>query len=185
MVRPLFLFVVLVRCLSFFFTLIKIFLFGILFYSWFPADLYHCGVGKSKKDRYIAISIYSNGLSKVPDIADRPSIEPRKFKPWACRKPINGTMMMMHPDQATKLAREKIYKMIDQPGDCFRDGIDTIDFEQIENDDLSKTTPPGFGEENNWMLVDSSEKMRQCIQEIEVSRRANGYAYHFILPDTY
>jgi hypothetical protein len=132
-------------------------------YSLFvPVGLFHCGVGPSRDDRVIVVSIYRDGLSRVPGIAGNPTIPFRTYKPWACRKEHNK------PLQITKKAREAIYQFIDQPGACLRDGIDSIDFESVENDDLSKTTPPGF-EEGEWMLVDSPEKMRQCVRELQVS----------------
>jgi hypothetical protein len=71
--------------------------------------------------------------------------------------------------EVTQQARDAIDQFIDQPGACLRSDIDTIDFKEMEEEDLSQTTPPGFDEEE-WMLVDSREKMRQCIQELEVRR---------------
>ena len=72
-------------------------------------------------------------------------------------------------EEITKHAKNRIYELIDQPGMCLREGIDTIDFATIENDDLSETKPPCQHKKEEWMLVDTPPKMLQCVQEIKVS----------------
>ena len=69
--------------------------------------------------------------------------------------------------QITTRVRSAIQALIDQPGECLRDDIDSLDFSDLELRDLSKATPPGF-EEEEWMLVDTPQKMRQCVREMEV-----------------
>jgi hypothetical protein len=117
-------------------------------------DLFHCGVGPTRNDRIIAISIYSDGLYHVPNIiqAYPPRIPFPKYKPWGKR--VNGH----DPDI--------IHQCIDQPGVCLRDGIDSLNFIQLQDQDLSRIAPPGV--HDDWMLVDTSDKMRQFIQELEV-----------------
>ena len=127
-------------------------------------------MGPSRNDRRIVISIYRDGLSRVPDInVSKPSIDFRNYKPWACRRQQqnNNTIAVENPDDITANAREEIYQFIDQPGKCLRSGVDVLNFDALESEDLSNTTAPGF-EHHEWMLVDTKEKMLQCIQEIEV-----------------
>ena len=129
-------------------------------------DLFHIGVGPTTDDRVLAISIYSDGFLHIPDFdatSKRHKGSFRKFKPWACRKHAKD------PLELTDRARDAIYQFIDQPGACLRNGIDEIDFEKIENDDLSQIPPPGF-EPSDWLLVDSKEKMMICLNELEVCR---------------
>eukprot|EP00980_Cylindrotheca_fusiformis_P028977 scaffold22681_cov146-Cylindrotheca_fusiformis.AAC.9 len=126
------------------------------------ANLYHAGAGLTKDERYIAISVFSDGLDHVPDLSSHHEMSFLKFKPWVCRKRFNGIV----PSKATKNGHGSIYKLVDQPGECLRDGIDMMDLKEVEKDDLSKTVPPTM-DDDNWMLVDSPEKMRQCIRELE------------------
>ena len=69
--------------------------------------------------------------------------------------------------EITKRAQRSIEALMDQPGDCLRDGLDCLNFEELVVQSLSDISPPGFSEEE-WLLVDSAEKMRQCIQELKV-----------------
>jgi ribonuclease D len=82
------------------------------------------------------------------------------------------------------VARQRIDQLIDQPGDCLRDDRDVLDFIALESDDLSTIAPPGpdatdhdenhnHNNQNNgnhnhdhWMLVDTADKMKQCIAEL-------------------
>jgi ribonuclease D len=81
---------------------------------------------------------------------------------------------------AETLARQCIDRLIDQPGDCLRDNRDMLDFTALEKDDLSNIAPPGTGKSqdatdstsnmnDNWMLVDTADKMMQCIAELEAA----------------
>jgi hypothetical protein len=127
------------------------------------ANLYHAGAGMTRDERFIAISIYSDGLYHVPYVSSDPEVSFLNFKPWCCRKDFNG----ISPKEATKHGHDAIYKLVDQPWTCLRDGIDFIDMKEMEGEDLSNTVPPLIDDET-WMLVDSPEKMLQCIQELEV-----------------
>lgn len=122
----------------------------------------------------MAVSIYRDGLSYVPNIRDElmysstnsSKLDFKNFKPWACRR-TNTNGRGDDPLKITDQAREAIYRFIDQPGVCLRSGTDSIDFRKIEHEDLSHTLPPGFASEE-WMLVNSREKLQLCIQEIKV-----------------
>mmetsp|Transcript_22246 Transcript_22246/g.32763 ORF Transcript_22246/g.32763 Transcript_22246/m.32763 type:complete len:545 (-) Transcript_22246:163-1797(-) len=65
-----------------------------------------------------------------------------------------------------------IQALVDQPSRCLRDAHDSIDFVEMEQEDLSTHPPPQPGaadEEGNilpWMLVDTREKMEACVKEI-------------------
>jgi hypothetical protein len=80
-------------------------------------------------------------------------------------------------DETTKAFRERIHELIDQPGACLRDNVDSLDFDLLEKQDLSTISPPGFQEDvtegaevsTNWVLVDTAEKMKECIKELMVS----------------
>ena len=139
----------------------------------FSVDLFHSGVGETRETRFVAISIYRDGLSHVPGIGKYvPTLPFLNYKPWALREEVvsrdetNATVMTT-PQAVTKKAKEAIYQFIDQPGDSLRDDIDELDFEQLENDDLSDLEAPKF-DEKDWLLVDTVEKMKQCVREIQV-----------------
>ena len=67
----------------------------------------------------------------------------------------------------TKMAKSAIEALNDQPGQCLRDDTDELDFELMKGLDLSSIPKPGF-EADEWLLVDTPSKMKQCIQELEV-----------------
>jgi hypothetical protein len=68
---------------------------------------------------------------------------------------------------AMKVAKEKIYELIDQPSQCIRYQHDELDFQKLRNHDLSTMVPLGVGQ-TSYLLVDTKETMLQCIHEIEV-----------------
>lgn len=150
-----------------------------------PVDLFHCGVGASRDDRYIVISIHCDGLEYVEELK-HPSKAPRvpvwRCRPWYHRTdhpnvaqqdptPQRGYKGGIHPyvKEQTKKGRAQIEALIDQPGTCIRDDIDKIDFKELEGQDLSEISPPGLSLDNdeNCMLVDSAVKMKQCAQELQ------------------
>ena len=66
----------------------------------------------------------------------------------------------------TQQLRDQIWALLDQPGDCIRDTIDTISYEQLHQKTLAnynyqniKTTP--------WTLVDTPYKMQQCLDDLK------------------
>jgi hypothetical protein len=152
--------------------------------------LFHCSVGET--DRFIAVSIYYDGLALVLGLKEPPKLfDFRQCKPWVYgRDPElldnkkstdaeNGEDYDNTPVKSNKgaaaetnrtipnKARNAIQELIDQPGECLRDEIDALDFAEMETQDLSTEIPPGLSDEE-WMLVDSAEKMNQCIRELEV-----------------
>jgi hypothetical protein len=125
-----------------------------------------------------------------------PSLLPiRNYRPWAYRQnPVDFTIELtnglngetptkQHKSNAKRdpLSTSKdstqittrvgniIQALVDQPGECLRDDIDSLDFSDLELRDLSKATSPGF-EEAEWMLVDTPRKMRECVRELEVGK---------------
>jgi ribonuclease D len=89
---------------------------------------------------------------------------------------VNLLQQPMDVDDET-VARRRIDQLIDQPGDCLREDRDVLDFFALESDDLSTIAPPGehatYDKYNNidndsshWMLVDTADKMKQCIAEL-------------------
>jgi hypothetical protein len=130
-------------------------------------NLYHSGVADMVDGlRFIAISVYGDGLHHVPGIT-LATTSFRKFKPWFYQRSLDE--QSLNSDLASKIGQEKIYKGVDQPGTCLRDGIDILDFEAMEGEDLSNVSTPNLDTDTSWMLVDSLEKMQQCILELEVS----------------
>lgn len=70
--------------------------------------------------------------------------------------------------QATKRGREEILLLIDQPSYCLRDGIDSLNYELLEGDDLSNIKPPRL-KSDAWTMVDTADKMILCVAELMVS----------------
>ena len=129
-------------------------------------DLFHTGVGATRDDRYIVVSIYSDGFSYVPDLNPPPADVPvRSCQPWYYRTD--------HPtddfvEAATNTNKERINELIDQPGRCLRDDIDSLDLIETKDSNLS-TIPPPMALDKNWVLVDSAEAMKAAAEELLVS----------------
>ena len=82
--------------------------------------------------------------------------------------PLRGSKTtLIHPyvKEQTRQGREQIEALLDQPGKCIRDKVDKLDFKQLDGLDLSTIPSPGL--DDSWMLVDSAEKMKQCVQELQ------------------
>mmetsp|Transcript_16716 Transcript_16716/g.22423 ORF Transcript_16716/g.22423 Transcript_16716/m.22423 type:complete len:323 (+) Transcript_16716:134-1102(+) len=161
--------------------------------------LFHSGAGtKSTNKRTIVLSVYSDGLQHVPDLHPPLSIPAKSCKPFFYRndhpqqldsnittvdtndsddyrKTIKTTNIQTHRSRQTNIGKEMIQALVDQPSRCLRDAHDSIDFVEMEQEDLSTHPPPQPGaadEEGNilpWMLVDTREKMEACVKEIVVS----------------
>lgn len=73
-------------------------------------------------------------------------------------------------EETTENFKSKIQDLIDQPGNCIREGLDTLYFKELEGLDLSSMSPPVLESENasvsTWVLVDTADKMRQCAEEL-------------------
>ena len=130
------------------------------------ADLYHTGIdGDEKDERFIAISIYSDGLEYAQlakqNHQESLSLFFLKYKPWACCGQTDKIK------SANKLYKDEIYKLIDQPSESLRDGIDFLDIEQVKDEDLSRMGAP-TPRDGKCFLVDSRAKMLECIQQLKV-----------------
>eukprot|EP00526_Cylindrotheca_closterium_P007859 CAMPEP_0113638386 /NCGR_PEP_ID=MMETSP0017_2-20120614/20106_1 /TAXON_ID=2856 /ORGANISM="Cylindrotheca closterium" /LENGTH=657 /DNA_ID=CAMNT_0000549485 /DNA_START=11 /DNA_END=1984 /DNA_ORIENTATION=- /assembly_acc=CAM_ASM_000147 len=124
------------------------------------ANLYHVGVRVTPVESFVAISIFRDGLDyAVQESECDPKVKFLDLKPWFHRLGDSAVA-------ATKVGYDAVYKLIDQPGESLRDGIDELDFEELKDVSLENTVPPQL-EDDNWMLVDSPEKIRECVQEME------------------
>lgn len=150
----------------------------------FAVDIFHCGVGATRDDRYILISIHSDGFQYVPELASgapEARIPVRQVRPWFYRTdhpsipqdeedtPQRGSRAGIHSfvRQQTKKGRTQIEALIDQPGTCLRDDVDAVDFHELDGQDLSGIVAPGLGPDDSWVLVDSAAKMKQCARELQ------------------
>lgn len=147
------------------------------------ANLYHLGIRVTPVESFIAISIYRDGLEFA--VKEESECDPRaKFldlKPWFYRLGDSAAT-------ATKVGHDAVWKLIDQPGESLRDGIDELDFEELKDVSLENIVPPRL-EDENWMLVDSPEMMRKCVQEMEVRKTVQDFVAlntsirpHWVLP---
>ena len=136
--------------------------------------IYHCGIGRYKsEERCVAISIYCDIFEHIDGFC-RPDYLylNRSVSPWFCRHEIANSR-----EELTESFRQKVQEYIDQPWQCLREGVDVLNFAELEGQDLSTVPLPGFeGDETgdtpvdtNWMLVDTPDKMKQCIKELQVS----------------
>jgi ribonuclease D len=83
------------------------------------------------------------------------------FDTAGLRREQQTTVRKSQPDQRLN----PILALIDQPGDCLREGLDEIDFLELLNDSLASTPPPSSSD-TCWLMVDTAEKMLQCIAEV-------------------
>lgn len=137
-------------------------------------SIYHCGIGEYKsKERHVAISIYCDVFDDIDGFSEPDYLDLyRSVTPWFCRHEIASTR-----DDMTEAFRQKVQELIDQPGWCIRDDIDVLNFAELDGQDLSTIPPPGFERtdklgkqlDTNWLLVDTPDKMRLCVDELRVS----------------
>ena len=126
--------------------------------------LFHCGIdGTNEGDRFVAVSVFSDGLAHVPgmvptDCLPSTPLQAEYHRPWIMRKDIDSSRQTEE--------KEKITELMNHPGRCLRDVYDSINLPQVEYDNLSTTRPPGVGDAC-CMLVDSAERMQQCIKELQ------------------
>jgi ribonuclease D len=159
--------------------------------------LFHCGVGEVG-ERFVAVSVFRDGLTYVPGIDDNPVVLLEIYKPWIRRNGLvldsagglgtdddkranpltDGTPKLakhsasdstMTTKQATKEGKRKIMELVDQPSMCWRDGIDSIDLVEMKDEDLADTVPPE-SDDSNWMWVFTADHMKACIQELEENK---------------
>ena len=138
--------------------------------------LYHFSSGANRKARTMAISAYADGFDEkhldpsqldtaTTASANAASAAPLcQYRPWYCRKERQG-------DKTESRQRKSIDALIDHPGDCLRESLDALDFTLWETADLSNKAPPQLeDDQQTWTLVDSPEKMQQCIDELTAAR---------------
>jgi ribonuclease D len=145
-------------------------------------DLFHESVGSDREGRILVVSIYRDGFLNVPNFKPPPPVIPlSSCRPWFCRKqpmlmPTVSSGDVTPPSSnniqsvklLTQVGREKIEALIDQPGECIRDDIDVIDYVALDRKDLSNIPLPSYSDsEQEWMIVDSAIKMKQCANELE------------------
>lgn len=117
--------------------------------------LFHCGVdGTNEGERFVAVSIYSDGFDHVPGITESSSKHVEHYRPWIMKQNVDVNEDM-------EMGKKMIWELIDQPGRCLRDACDTIDLR--ENDDLSTIEPPASGD-TKCLLIDTAQKMKDSIQ---------------------
>ena len=148
--------------------------------------LFHCGAGNRNvpNDRRIVISIHYDGLDYVDNLSQPISVPVMRCLPWYYRNDhvkVQGGEAGNDGDserladannkfvlESTLKGRQAIEALIDQPGQCLRDAYDTIDFSELDAMDLSQddVLPNTNGQQDQWMLVDTPERMELCVKEI-------------------
>ncbi|KAG7350375.1 resistance-nodulation-division (RND) family transporter [Nitzschia inconspicua] len=128
--------------------------------------LFHVGVENpiSSGDRYLALSVFRDGLRHVPGIETNAMSQKKleTLQPWIKRDNVQR-------EQVTNLRTELIYELIDQPGKCLRDEIDQVDLIGMADESLSNTTPPK-AQDSNWKWIESKESLKQCILDLEANK---------------
>jgi len=140
--------------------------------------LFHCGANaestsnndttkeeqqqQQRQDRFVAVSIYSDGLAYVPGLGNeiaRNQLKIENYRPWIMRNDIDV-------EAETKKHKERIWELIDQPSECLRDGVDEIDISK-QNDDttLASIPPPKIGDAS-CKLVDTVDKLEECLKDL-------------------
>jgi ribonuclease D len=134
--------------------------------------------------RIIVVSLYADGFEQVTDLQDQDENTQNplyKYRPWIIRRnpthsdaftpiksnhksKIKNNSNNNHPqDDARAHALQAIYALIDQPGDCIRDTIDVLTYDELHAASLADVPPLA----SNFVLVDTAMKMRQCIQDLD------------------
>lgn len=151
-------------------------------------DLYHTGAGSNSdghdsdrpiRKRRIVISIYADGFDSVPDLEAchnkrLPCL--RDCQPW-----YNQTWDIANYNsrkQAIESEKEQIRQFVSLPEKSLRmsDGAnesfcDCLDFDVLNSLNLSSVPIP---EQTPWMLVNSVDKLKLCVEELRYGVRSDG-----------
>eukprot|EP00536_Pseudo-nitzschia_multiseries_P003463 jgi/Psemu1/185876/e_gw1.53.13.1 len=135
-------------------------------------QLFHCGVdvdvddddGANEGERFVVVSIYSDGFDFVPGLDDTNHLPPVALRlgncqPWITRHDVDSR-------SETVKRKATISEMIDYPGRCLRDAHDTIDLVELRDDNLGTIEAPK-STDTTCRMVSSAEEMQQCIRELE------------------
>lgn len=151
--------------------------------------LYHCSVGTVKVQRYIAVSIFTDGFNSLDNDlleSENGSNTPPlyTFRPWFCRQPVQDNTPKKSNRNSGSLSQsaslwheagtegkphalDLVNDLIKHPGKCLRDDKDSIDFEAVDQQTLSSVALPALELNDSWILIDSPAKMKACIAELE------------------
>ncbi|GKY92636.1 exosome nuclease [Mayamaea pseudoterrestris] len=149
------------------------------------ADLFHASVGSSRHSRMMAVSLYADGLkgffqvdestrSAMATSTDSDSTRQQHhhakmytYSPWFCRNHEPGDTKLLAVERD---AKQHISHLQAHPEECLRDNVDAIEFDPTKLDDLSQITLPAMPshiDDDTLVLVDTAEKMKDCIQQLE------------------
>ena len=138
--------------------------------------------GDHANNRYVAISIYADAFDGgLPTMEKRDGSSPvpvYKYRPWyySARR-----RKMEDESRRRREALDSIDALLDQPGECLRDGLDEVDFEAAVGDDLSDIDPPSAAaaaaaaaspheDLTAWTLVESKGAMLACVAELQATK---------------
>lgn len=136
-------------------------------------DLFHYSVGVNRDDRYIVVSVFADGFTDLMEAPkNKTQARIHHYSPWymqnhqstsEVRSNVSGEPTGL---EAERVAQEAIHTLIDQPGECLRDGVDRIDYAAMDDDNLSDIAPPRLENDQLWTLVDTPDKMVACVEEL-------------------
>jgi ribonuclease D len=153
-------------------------------------DLFHCTLDLANKSgRTVFVSPYADGFDallrlKRTDDERRGRGEQRivpvyRYAPWfsasqrrqKCELQLQKNASCTNDDDCGDNDRTYLVeRLIDQPGDCLRPGIDSLDFGALESatlESLVKASSSSSKSSSNWVLVDTPAALEACLQELE------------------
>lgn len=123
-------------------------------------DLFHL----TSSDDTLYVSLYADGFSFIPhEIKLRhrsPAYGLYRYQPWVCRRTLiasdqpetTSTSQSITPPRTNHHypttmsvvagAQDRIWNLIDQPGDCLRDDRDVLVYNRLHNANLQSLAPP-------------------------------------------
>jgi ribonuclease D len=116
---------------------------------------------ESKNTEESEVLDYSRSCDEVDLSVPTSRVTSLTFDTAGLRREQQTTVRKSQPDQRL----DPIHALIDQPGDCLREGLDEINFLELLNDSLASIPPPSSSD-TCWLMVDTAEKMLQCIAEV-------------------
>lgn len=130
-------------------------------------DLFH-ETSKVADRKSLLVSIYQNGLDAV--MISSSSVDNEKqeqtwsmYRPWCCLRE-NRINMSSHNE-----AHQKLYALMDQPSTCLRETLDSFNYHDWQDFDLSQVPPPS-DDFDNWTYVETLEQLKECRKDLLTSK---------------
>ena len=131
--------------------------------------LFHASTGPSRHLRQMAVSLYADGLNDFTSVRTEQQTHQRpkmySYPSWYCRNHGESKLVSLEKDMG-----QIILNLQAHPRDCIRDGVDVVVYDPDKLEDLSQIRLPSDHNDECLVLVDSPQKMLDCIALLEQAK---------------